>query len=159
MLRMMITSEQLEQALLRQLAGTPHFLVSLTVRPGGKAVVEVDHAEAPITLADLAAINKQLQEEFGEALDDMEIQVGSPGLGRPFKVEHQYRKHIGKEVEVLHIDGTLMQGMLEAFDSTGITLRILQPAKVKGRQPKLSDTATVIPFTAIKSTQATINLN
>ncbi|MBX2983963.1 MAG: hypothetical protein WBB32_02735 [Flavobacteriales bacterium] len=155
----MITSDQLAQALQRHLADTPHFLVSAEVRAGGKALVEVDHDEAPITLGDLTAINKLLHEEFGEALDDLELQVSSPGLGRPFKVERQYRKRLGKNVEVLLSDGTSLEGVLEAYDDQGITLRILQPSKVKGRQPKLSDETTVIPFTGIKSTQASINLN
>lgn len=155
----MITSDQLEQALLKQLEGTPHFLVSAAVRPGGKAVVEVDHGEGSITLADLTAINTGLLEKFGEALDDMEVQVGSPGLGKPFKVERQYLKHLGKNVDVTLSDGTSFQGVLEAYDDTGITLRILHPSKVKGRQPKLSEETTVIPFTGIKTTQASIKLN
>ncbi len=155
----MITTDQLQQALQQQLDGTPRFVVSADVRPGGKAVVEVDHDDAPITLADLTAINKGLQEAFGEALDDVEMQVGSPGLGKPFKVERQYRKRLGKKVDVSMADGTELQGVLEAFDNDGISLRILQPTKVKGRQPKLSDETTVIPFTGIKAVQATINLN
>ena len=155
----MITTEQLAQALDRQLQGTPHFVVSAVVRPGGKAVVEVDHDEAPITLADLTLINKGLQEEFGETIDDMELQVGSPGLGKPFKVERQYRKRIGKGVDVILTDGTLVQGVLKSYDEHGISLQVLQPSKVKGRKPKLSDETTVIPFTEIESTQATINLN
>lgn len=155
----MITSEQLQIALLRQLEGTPRFVVSAAMRPGGKAIVEVDHDDAPITLADLTAINKGLQEEFGEALDDVELQVGSPGLGNPFKVERQYRKCIGKQVQVTLADGSLRQGVLEEFDNRAIVLRILEPAKVKGRQPKLSDETTVIPFTGIKSTQASIKIN
>ncbi|MEO5584814.1 MAG: hypothetical protein ABIQ75_05115 [Flavobacteriales bacterium] len=156
---MMITTDQLQQALQRQLEGTAHFLVSAEVRPGGKAVVEVDHDEAPITLADLTTINKVLQEAFGEALDDMEVQVGSPGLGKPFKVERQYRKRIDKGVDVTLTDGTLVQGVMKSYDEHGLSLQVLQPSKVKGRQPKLSDEITVIPFTGIKSTQATINLN
>ncbi len=155
----MITTDQLAQALERQLQGTPHFLVSAVVRPGGKAVVEVDHDEAPITMADLTVINKGLQEEFGATLDDMELQVGSPGLGKPFKVERQYRKRIGKGVDVTLIDGTLVQGVLKSYDEHGISLQVLQPTKVKGRKPKLSDETSVMPFTGIKSTQATINLN
>lgn len=156
---MMITTDQLQQALQRQLEGTPHFLVSAEVHADGKAVVEVDHEAASITLADLTGINKALREEFGEDLDDVEMQVGSPGLGRPFKVERQYRKHIGKGVEVSLTDGTMVQGVLVTYDEQGISLQVLQPSKVKGRQPKLSDETTGIPFSGIKSTQATINLN
>ena len=155
----MITSAQLQQALERHLDGTPCFLVDAEVRPGGKAVVEVDHAEKPITLDELAAINKALREEFGGALDDMELQVGSPGVGRPFKVGRQYEKHIGKPVEVVLADGTAHQALLEAHDAHGITVRIMPPSKVKGRKPKPSEETTVIAFTGIKAVQATITIN
>lgn len=155
----MITTRQLEQALQQQLEGTAHFLVSAEVLPGGKAVVEVDGEEAPVTLAVLSTVNTALRETFGEALDDMELQVGSPGLGRPFKVGRQYRKHLGQEVEVVLGDGSKVLGLLEAYAPEALTLRILEPAKVKGRKPKLSEETTVIPFTGIKSTQATIKLN
>ena len=154
----MINSQQLEQALRQQLEGTRHFLVCAEVRPGGKAVVEVDN-DGSITLADLSAINQGLCDTFGEALDDVELQVGSPGLGRPFKVEQQYRKHIGKQVEVALSDGKQVMGLLEDYAPEALTLRILQPAKIKGRLPQLSDETTVIPFTGIKSTQASITTN
>lgn len=154
-----MTTDQLIQALQEQLQGTPRFLVAAAVRPGGKAEVEVDRSEGYITLEELTAIHKGLRDRFGEALDDLELQVGSPGLGKPFKVEAQFRKHIGQGVEVAMADGALLHGILESFDGTGIALRLLQPAKVKGRKPKLAEETTVIPFTAIKSTQATIKLN
>jgi ribosome maturation factor RimP len=156
---MMITTDQLQQALQQQLDGTPRFVVSAAVRPGGKAVVEVDHDDAPITLADLTAINKGLQEAFGEALDDVEMQVGSPGTRQALQSGAPIPQSLGKKVDVSMADGTELQGVLEAFDNDGISLRILQPTKVKGRQPKLSDETTVIPFTGIKAVQATINLN
>lgn len=155
----MITTTQLEEVLQRQLAGTARFLVSAEVRPGGKAVVEVDREEGPITLDELTAINKGLQAELGEALDDVELQVGSPGLGRPFKVAQQFDKHLGKEVDVLLADGGSLKGVLEARDTAGITLRVLLPSKVKGRAAKLSKESTVIPFTGIKAVQASIKLN
>lgn len=155
----MITSEQLQDALLRHLEGTPCFMVSAEVRPGGKAVVEVDHEEKPISLDDLTAINRELREEFGEALDDVELQVGSPGLGRPFKVERQYLKHVGKPVEIVPKEGASLEGVLEAYSGTGISVRVLIPSKVKGRKPKLSEETTVIPFTDIKAVQAIITIN
>lgn len=155
----MITSAQLQQALLRQIDGTTCFVVAAEVRPGGKAVVEVDRDEASITLAELSAINRGLRDEFGEALDDVELQVGSPGLGRPFKVERQYRKHLGRIVEVLLKEGGALEAVLEGFDQAGITVRVLLPAKVKGRKPKLSEQTTVIPFTDIKAVQAVITIN
>jgi ribosome maturation factor RimP len=151
----MITTERLTEALERRLAGTPHFLVFAEVRPTGKAIVEVDNDKA-VTLADLTAINQGLREEFGEALDDLELEVGSPGMGRPFRVHRQYIKHTGRLVEVKLADGRTLQGQLAAVTDQAIHLRVQHPSKVKGRLPKLDEEATAIPFAEIKSTQATI---
>jgi ribosome maturation factor RimP len=151
----MITTERLTEALERRLADTPHFLVFAEVRPTGKAIVEVDNDKA-VTLADLTAINQGLREEFGEALDDLELEVGSPGMGRPFRVHRQYIKHTGRLVEVKLADGRTLQGQLGAVTDQAIHLRVQHPSKVKGRLPKLDEEATAIPFAEIKSTQATI---
>lgn len=154
----MITTAMLTQALERQLEGTPHFLVFAEVRPSGKAIVEVDNDKA-ITLNDLTAINKGLRDTFGEALDDIELEVSSPGMGRPFRVKRQYQKHTGRMVEVLRTDGKLVRAKLVGFDDHGITVLLEQPAKVKGRPAKLDTDTTAIPFADIKSTQASINFN
>ncbi len=148
----------LTEALERHLEGTPHFLVHAEVRPSGKAIVEVDNDKA-ITLNDLTAINKGLRDAFGEALDDLELEVSSPGMGRPFRVKRQFQKHTGRLVEVLKKDGQLLRAQLVAFDDEGITVKIEQPSKVKGRLPKLDKDTTAIPFAEIKSTQASINFN
>ena len=154
----MITTKMLTEALERHLEGTPHFLVHAEVRPSGKAIVEVDNDKA-ITLNDLTAINKGLRDAFGEALDDLELEVSSPGMGRPFKVKRQFQKHTGRLVEILKKDGQLVRAQLVAFDDDGITVKIEQPSKVKGRLPKLDKDTTAIPFADIKSTQASIKFN
>ena len=154
----MITTKMLTEALERHLEGTPHFLVHAEVRPSGKAIVEVDNDKA-ITLNDLTMINKGLRDAFGEALDDLELEVSSPGMGRPFKVKRQFQKHTGRLVEILKKDGQLVRAQLVAFDDDGITVKIEQPSKVKGRLPKLDKDTTAIPFADIKSTQASIKFN
>ena len=154
----MITTKMLTEALERHLEGTPHFLVHAEVRPSGKAIVEVDNDKA-ITLNDLTAINKGLREAFGDALDDLELEVSSPGMGRPFKVKRQFQKHTGRLVEIMKKDGQLVRAQLVAFDENGITVKIEQPSKVKGRLPKLDKDTTAIPFADIKSTQASVKFN
>lgn len=154
----MITTKMLTEALERHLEGTPHFLVHAEVRPSGKAIVEVDNDKA-ITLNDLTAINKGLRDAFGEALDDLELEVSSPGMGRPFRVKRQFQKHTGRLVEILKKDGQLLRAQLVAFDDDGLTVKIEQPSKVKGRLPKLDKDTTAIPFADIKSTQASIKFN
>jgi ribosome maturation factor RimP len=154
----MITTERLIEALERRLADTPHFLVFAEVRPTGKAIVEVDNDKA-ITLADLTAINQGLREEFGDELDDLELEVSSPGMGRPFRVMRQYVKHTGRLVEVKLADGRTVSGQLVGADPSAVHLRIEHPSKIKGRPAKLDEEATAFPFEQVKSTQATIKFN
>lgn len=152
----MITTEELQHALERRLDGSPCFLVSAEVRAGGKAMVEVDRDDTPITLDELTAINKGLREELGTALDDVELQVGSPGLGRPFKVERQYRKYLGRTIEIVLVEGKHVQGVLESYDEEGLLIRVLHPSKIKGRKPKLDEQTTAIARPLIRTVQAAI---
>lgn len=154
----MITTQELTQALERHLAGTPHFVVHAEVRPGGKAIVEVDNDQA-ITLSVLTDINQGLRDAFGEKLDDVELEVGSPGMGNPFRVPRQYQKHIGRVVEVLKKDGSVVLGQLTAADAEMLTLLVQHPSTVKGRLPKMDKDPTAIAFADIKSTKATHKFN
>ncbi len=154
----MITSEHVRQMVQHHLEGTTHFLVAVELRPGNKLVVEVDNDRA-ITLQELADLNRAVREDMGPEADDFEMQFSSPGMGRPFKVERQYQKHIGRLVDVLLLDGRSLQGRLASHDQHGIGLHIQHPSKVKGRLPKLDEGITLIPFADIKSTQATITFN
>lgn len=151
----MISTDQLAQALERQLAGTPVFVVTAEVRPNGKATVEVDNA-SHIGLEELASINRGLRDTFGPALDDVELEVGSPGMGRPFKVPAQYHKNIGRLVEVKLNDGRTITGELASVNDRSVELRVLRPSKVKGRAPKLDEQRTAFAFADIHATRTPI---
>lgn len=153
----MITVEDVRSIVERHLEGTSHFLVAVDLRPG-KLVVEVDNDRA-ITLQELATLNKAVREDLGTEGDAYEMRFSSPGMGRPFKVERQYQKHIGRLVDVLLHDGRSLNGRLAHHDTVTLGLRIQHPSKVKGRLPKLDEEITTIPLAEIKSTQATITFN
>jgi ribosome maturation factor RimP len=154
----MITEEMVRRMVEQHLEGTTHFLVDVAVRPGNRVVVEVDNDRA-ITLEELARLNKAVRADLGPEADDFELQFSSPGMGRPFKVERQYRKHTGRLVQVQLNDGRSLEGVLEHADATALGLRIQHPAKVKGRLPKLDEEITVIPVADVKTTRATIKFN
>lgn len=151
----MITPDQLTRTLEQQLSGSPCFVVTAEVRPTGKVVVEVDN-DSHITLAELASINRSLRDALGPALDDVELEVGSPGMGRPFRVMRQYQKHIGRIVEVALKDGRMLTGELRTVNDEALQLLIQHPSKVKGRLPKYDTEATTIAFAEIKDTRTPI---
>jgi ribosome maturation factor RimP len=153
----MVTEEQIRK-IVEQHLEMDQFLVNVEVRPGSKVIVEVDN-DRSITVQELAALNRALREGLGEAADECELQVSSPGMGRPFRVKRQYAKHQGRLVQVQYNDGRTLEGILESTDDQQLQLRIQHPSKVKGRPPKLDKDLTAIPFVDIKATKASITFN
>ena len=82
------------------LEGNEYFLVDVSIEPDNRIVVEIDHADG-VWIEDCAELSRHLQERLGAELDDYELEVGSAGIGQPFKVLQQYYIHVGQEVEVL----------------------------------------------------------
>ena len=77
-----------------------YFLVDVSVSPDDKIVVEIDHAEG-VWIDDCVELSRFIESKLDREEEDYELEVGSAGIGEPFKVLQQYLIHIGKEVEVL----------------------------------------------------------
>ena len=103
-----------------------YFLVSIEISPDDRIVVEIDHADG-VWIEDCVALSKYIEDHLNRDEEDYELEVGSAGLGQPFKVPQQYINFIGKEVEVLDaqhaligIDGRLMNTPVGPFQITVI---------------------------------------
>ena len=123
------------------LTGKEYFLVDVEVSPDDRIVVEIDHADG-VWIEDCAALSRFLQERLGEELGEYELEVGSAGIGQPFKVVQQYINHIGKEVEVLAADGKKYQGVLQSVADDGLSFVVVvkEKQKIEGKKrPVLVD--------------------
>ena len=96
----MIDNNVIKTAVNEWLAKGDYYLVDVEMTDDDRIVIEIDHADG-VWIEDCADLSRFLQEKLGEELGDYELEVGSAGIGQPFKVIEQYRNHIGKEVEVL----------------------------------------------------------
>ena len=94
------------------LEGKEYFLVDIQISPDSKVVVEIDHADG-VWIEDCVELSKFIEENLSRDEEDYELEVGSAGLGQPFKVPQQYINFIGKEVEVLDHDGRKVSGVLK----------------------------------------------
>ena len=77
--------------------GKEYFLVDIQISPDSKVVVEIDHADG-VWIEDCVELSKFIEENLSRDEEDYELEVGSAGLGQPFKVPQQYINFIGKEV-------------------------------------------------------------
>lgn len=115
------------------LQGNEYFLVDVSVSPDGRIVVEIDHADG-VWIEDCAELSRHLQERLGGELDDYELEVGSAGIGQPFKVPQQYLVHVGKEVEVLAADGKKVQGVLKSVDGGTFVVTVTEKQRPEGKK-------------------------
>lgn len=115
------------------LQGNDYFLVDVNISADGRIVVEIDHADG-VWIEDCAELSRFVQERVGEELDSYELEVGSAGIGQPFKVQQQYLNHVGKEVEVLASDGKKVQGVLKKVDGEDFVVTVKEKQKVEGKK-------------------------
>ena len=86
------------------------------------------------------------------------MEVGSAGIGQPFKVLQQYVIHKGKEVEVLTNDGKKYKGVLTDVDDSKFTLTVQTKIKPEGsKRPKLVDQLITFTYDEIKYTKYLIS--
>ena len=112
-----------------------YYLVDVEMTADDRIVIEIDHADG-VWIEDCADLSRFLQEKLGDELGDYELEVGSAGIGQPFKVVQQYRNHVGKDVEVLTKDGQKLQGILKevAADDTQFTVTVKEKQHLEGKK-------------------------
>ena len=115
------------------LEGKEYFLVDIQISPDSKVVVEIDHADG-VWIEDCVELSKFIEENLSRDEEDYELEVGSAGLGQPFKVPQQYINFIGKEVEVLDHDGRKVSGVLKSVDWNKFVVSVNEKVHVEGKK-------------------------
>jgi len=117
----MIEKEIVKRLADEQLAFSDCYLVDVTIKPGNLIVVEIDH-DVAVGIDDCVALSRYIEGKIDRNIEDYELEVGSSGIGSPFKIVRQYIKNIGNEVEVLLISGIKSAGILKSADETGFVI-------------------------------------
>ena len=119
------------------LAGeTDYFPVDIKIKPINNVKVFLD-GDNGISIEKCVQVNRALYkkiEEDGLFPDgDFSLEVSSPGLDEPLKQHRQYKKNIGRLVEVVLQDGSKKEGILLEVGEDGI---IVEESKSKGHPGK-----------------------
>ena len=121
------------------LADKEYFLVDVQVSADDHITVEIDHADG-VWIDDCVALSRYIEDHLSRDEEDSELEVGSAGLGQPFKVEQQYHNFIGKEVEAVDGEGRKLKGILKSVEGRNFTITTQEKVKVEGKKrPQLAD--------------------
>ncbi|MBR1521055.1 MAG: ribosome assembly cofactor RimP [Bacteroidaceae bacterium] len=115
------------------LEGKEYFLVDATVDADNKITVEIDHKDG-VWIEDCCELSRFIEEHFDRDVEDFELEVGSAGIGQPFKVLQQYTNSVGYDVEVLTAEGKKMEGCLKSADEQGFVVTVLEKQRLEGKK-------------------------
>ena len=148
----MIEKKTVCQIVEEWLEGKDYFLVEVTVSPDDKIVVEIDHAEG-VWIEDCVELSRYIESKLNREEEDYELEVGSAGIGQPFKVLQQYYNHIGLEVEVLTKGGRKLSGVLKDADEEKFVVTVQKKVKPEGaKRPQLVEEDETFTYDDIKYT-------
>lgn len=129
------------------------FLVDVKIKPTNNIKVFLD-GDAGITIDAVSKMNRALYAQIEEAAifpdGDFSLEVSSPGIDEPLKFFRQYRKNLGRKVEVTLKDETKVMGMLKEATEAEITIE-----EVIGKKKEVQER--VIPFDNILKTVVQIS--
>ncbi len=130
------------------------FLVYIKIKPTNNFKIYLD-ADSGLGIEKCIKINRALykiMEEMGMYPEgDFSLEVSSPGLDEPLKLLRQYKKNIGREVEIITNDEQKKEGLLTAVSEEKIKIEFTEG---KGKKAVLKNEE--IYFTDIKQTKIQI---
>ena len=147
----MIDKAKVKELVDQWLDDKDYFLTDLTVTRDNCITVEIDHADG-VWIDDCVQLSRHIEANLSRDEEDYELEVGSAGLGQPFKVLRQWQNHVDKQVEIITADGRKLKGILREADADSIVLTTRQKVQVEGRKrPVLQDVDLNLPMAEVKS--------
>ena len=110
-----------------------YFLVDIQISNDDHIIVEIDHADG-VWIDDCVELSKYIESRLSRDEEDYELEVGSAGLGQPFKVPQQYENYIGKPVEVEDSEGKKFRGILKSVGNNDFVVAVNEKVKVEGKK-------------------------
>ena len=138
-----------------QLTGSEDvFLVEVKVLPGNNIKVFLD-ADNGITIEKCIKVNRALYNQIEESElfpnGDFSLEVSSPGVEEPLQLHRQYKKNIGRTIEIIMIDGTKKEGKLSTVNEDEIIIE-----EKTGQGKKAVSKTTNILFNQVKHTKVLV---
>lgn len=139
------------------LTGRDYFLTDLTISPDDRIVVEIDHKDG-VWIEDCVELSRFIEGRLDRDEEDYELEVGSAGIGQPFKVKRQYEIHVGERVEVITADGRKLTGTLKEATPEDFTLTVTERVKEEGaKRSHLVDRDITFTYDEVKETKYIID--
>ena len=149
----MIDTKKITEAAERHLEGTDMFVVECTSTPGNEIELTID-SDTSVGIDACVALSRAVEADLDRDAEDFSLTVASAGIGSELRTLRQYRKLVGRPVEVLLTNGVKILAHLNEATDEGVTLSYEEKQAVEGRKRKQSVKVTrSYPFAQINYTK------
>lgn len=131
-----IVKSKMEEWLVPFLNERNLFLVDIKFSMGKKIEVFAD-SDTGIHIDECAQVSRFVEANLdgsGLVPDNYILEVSSPGMSNPLKVPRQYKRRIGRKLEVLKTNGEMLLVQLVAVQDDRIVLTEVKEEKSKKKQ-------------------------
>ena len=149
----MIEAQKIREAAEKFMEGSDLFVVEVKVSPANDVELTID-SDTAVSIDTCVELSRAIEAEFDREQEDFSLMVASAGVGQPLKVLRQYRKLIGKPVEVVLKDGTKILAELRDASEESITIAYPEKVAVEGKKRKVEvENTRTYPLDDVKTTK------
>ncbi|MEM6720252.1 MAG: ribosome assembly cofactor RimP [Bacteroidota bacterium] len=98
------------------------FLISKEIKQGNKIVIVID-GDNGVTLNDCMKVSRHIEHNLDREEEDFSLEVYSAGISEGITHIRQYKKNVGRKLEVIVEDSSKVAGTLVAADDDKIKLQ------------------------------------
>lgn len=131
------------------------FLIDLNITNDNKISVVID-GDSGVSVNDCIAVSRKIEHNLDREEEDFSLEVSSAGVSEPLRLERQYRKNLGRKLQVT-TKNEKIEATLTEVDQEGIKLnwKAREPKPV-GKGKHTVEKEAVLPYSEITDAKVMI---
>lgn len=132
------------------------FLISLTISDANKILVIID-GDNGVNIKDCIDMSRAIESNLDREEVDFEIEVASYGALTPFNLPRQFKKNLGRNVEVKKVTGEKFEAVIAEVTEENVTFTwTAREPKPVGKGKHTVEKVLTLPYTDIKEATVVI---
>ena len=135
------------------------FLIDMEIASDNKIAVIID-GDQGVRVEDCIAISRAIEHNLDREEEDFSLDVLSAGVSRPLSLPRQYKKNLGRNLQVKTTQGQTIEGKITQTTDTQVTLewKAREPKPV-GKGKVTVQKQAVLPYTDIVEAKVMVTFN
>jgi len=115
-------SNKVKQIIEEAIAANPAlFLIDWKISQDDKISILADGDEG-LSIEEIVRISRHVEQNLDREECDFALEVSTPGVGTPLVLPRQFKKNIGRLLEITLNDDSKLEGEIDEADDKGVTI-------------------------------------